>query len=111
MFQGKITKKGFKKRNPLGCLLAIIETGKTILSAADRFLALWLSRDADLDLSFLVDSNPDPCRHRTVDKQNEKKFTVKNIKKFLIEKFNILFILHLRHHEGLPGSENPESEF
>ena len=41
--------KGFKKRNPLGCVLAEIETGKTILSAAYKFLALWLGREADPD--------------------------------------------------------------
>jgi hypothetical protein len=83
MFQGKITKKGFKKRNPLGC-----------------------RREADLDLNFLVDSNPDPCRHRTVDKQNEKKCTVKNIKILLTDKCNIF--LYLTHQVGLPGHENLE---
>ncbi len=96
----------------MGCLhVVVIGAGTNILAAAYRFLALWLSREPVLDLNFLVDSNPYPCRHRTVDKQNEKKITVKNIKKILTEKFNILFILHLTRHEGLPGSENPESEF
>jgi len=77
MFQGKITKKGFKKRNPLGCVLAEIETGKTILSAATSFWPCgWAVKQIQIpDLSFMVDSNPDPCNNRSVDKQMRKKFS------------------------------------
>jgi hypothetical protein len=74
----------------LGCLhVVVIGTGTNILAAAYRFLALWLSRDADLDLSFWWIRTQIHENTEVLISKMRKKITVKNIKKILTEKFNI----------------------